>query len=108
MGQMVYRIPTQTYFYQKSIIGTILTIINHIMNHYFTTIDHIKHHFHGGWHQIGSYGNFHGSEPQGKENQSVAEARHRIGGLRSKSCGANVFQRNKNNHSENRGESMEI
>ena len=43
MGQMVYRIPTQTYFYQKSIIGTILTIINHIMNHYFTTIDHINH-----------------------------------------------------------------
>ena len=41
---MVYRIPTQTYFYHKNIIEMILTIINHTMNHYFTTIDHIKHH----------------------------------------------------------------
>ena len=48
LGQMVYRIPIQTYFYQKDITGIILTIINHIMNHYFTTIDHIKHHKNGG------------------------------------------------------------
>ena len=44
------------YFSQKDIIETILAIINHIMNHCFTTIDHIltiinhhpsflKHHF---------------------------------------------------------------
>ena len=37
---MVYQSPAQTYFYQKDIIETILTIINHIMNHDFTTINH--------------------------------------------------------------------
>ena len=49
---MVYQSPAQAYFHQKDTIEMILTIINHVMNHYFTTIDHIKHHKNGGYSPI--------------------------------------------------------
>ena len=43
---MVYTVIRPLYFSQKGhIIESILTIINHIMNHYSNTIDHINHHW---------------------------------------------------------------